>query len=106
MMNALAEVKSARKRALSMGRYSGWRREYDRHPLAACVDNYTACIDAERENKSPDWLAILGFILAIARRINGYCDDHKVADDPAAQYWLERFLWRCDSVCAMDVLTR
>lgn len=28
----------------------------------------------------------------------------KVIGDSAAQYWIERFLWRCDVICQLDYL--
>ena len=104
-MSPIAEVKSAKKRAISMGRYSGWRPEYDHHHLAACMDNYTAVLDAELGSESPVcYLVAFGCIEKMARRINAYCDGHKVVGDAAAQYWIERFLWRCDAVCQWDYL--
>jgi hypothetical protein len=103
-MTPIAEVKAAKKRAISMGGYSGWRPEYDDHPLAACMDNRTAIIDAEMEDDKTDYLFVLWELHAMAKKINAYCDSHKVDGDIAAQYWLERFLWRCDVVCRWDFL--
>ena len=97
-MTPLQEVKSARKRALTMGVYSGWRHEYDSHFLAACLDNYTCCVDAEMSGER-DFFEVLIYIWFMARRINLFCDSQLVKGDAAAEYWLERFLWRVDCVC-------
>ena len=102
--SALKSVKTAKKRCVSMGVFSAWMPEYDRHPLAACISNYTCCMDVELEGNAPDYLAALGFIAAMARRINAYCDGCLVAGDAVAQYWLECFLWCCDSVVQWDCL--
>lgn len=105
-MTPISELKAAKKRAISMGKYSSWRPEYDRHLLAACIDNRTTVIDAELdgENNHVCFLLILWELLAMARKINAYCDTSKVVGDAAAQYWLERFLWRCDIICQLDYL--
>lgn len=105
-MTPIAEVKAAKKRAISMGRHSGWIPEYNQHALASCMDNHTAIIDAELDGENHDvcFLFILWELLAMARKINGYCDANKVVGDHAAQYWLERFLWRCDVICQWDYL--
>lgn len=87
-----------------MGVYSPWRAAFDKHPLAAMMDNYTVCIDVELAERRPDYECVLHWILTMARAINAYCDATKIAGDDAAEYWLERFLWRCDRVCQWDFL--
>ena len=99
-----AEVISARKRCVSMGRYHAWRPDFDAHPLAACLDNHTKCLDAELEEAQPDWLEMMIYICIMARRINWFCAANKISDDVAAQYWLERFLWRCNMLFDFDVM--
>ena len=101
----ISEIKSAIRRCQKMGKYAGWKPEFNNHQLAASLDNHTWCIDVERQEDQPDWFAILCWTLNMARSINAYCDTTKVADDAAAQYWLERFLWRVNSVCEMQELT-
>lgn len=103
-MSPIAEVKAAKKRCIAMGAFHAWAPEFDSHPLAACMDNYTTCIDVERAERAPNWEAILHWTLTMARKVNGFCDGHKVVGDVAAQYWLERFLWRCDAICQWDYL--
>ena len=103
-MPPIAAIKAAKKRCISMGAFHAWRPVFDMHPLAACMDNHTVCIDVELSETSPDWFAILCWILNMAKRINWFCDENKVVGDVAAQYWLERFLWRCDVVCQLDYL--
>ena len=93
-MNGIRELKAAKKRCISMGAYHAWEPAFDWHPLAACVDNYTTCIDAELSETISDYGCVLFWILTMARRINWFCDGNKVVGDVAAQYWLERFLWR------------
>jgi hypothetical protein len=93
------EIQSARKRCVSMGKHHAWMVDFDRHPLAATMDNYTVCIDVELCEESPDFLAVLIWILTMARKINAYCDAERVSGNAAAEYWLERFLWRSDKVC-------
>ena len=88
-----------------MGRPHGWVVNFDSHPIAASMDNHTACIDVELENKDePDYLSILQWILLMARKINNYCENNRVAGDNAAEYWMERFLWRSECVCKWDHL--
>lgn len=98
------DIKSAHRRAVSMGRHHGWSGRFNSHPLAACIDNYTVCIDVELAGRSPDYLSILVWIAAMAKRINDHCAEHQVSGDHAAEYWLERFLWRADAVCVLSVL--
>lgn len=97
-MAALAEFQSAKKRAVSMGRFHAWKPSFEAHPLAAAMDNYTACIDAD----AGDFDAILGYLLVQAKRINTVCDSQRIVGDEAGEYWLERFLWRCDLVANFD----
>ena len=99
-MAALAELQSAKKRAISMGQFHAWRPEFNAHSLAAAMDNYTACIDGAAD----DYPAIMGYLLAQARRINAVCDAQRIVGDAAGEYWLERFLWRCDAVANVDRL--
>lgn len=98
-MTAQQEIEAAIKRCMNMGVSSPWRLDYNNHQLAACIDNHTVCIDVELKSANPDYLSILHWLLYIARAINKYCDMHKVSESQAAQYWLERFLWRCDCIC-------
>lgn len=90
----IAELKSARRRAESMGRFHAWTPEFNAHPLAACIDNHTACINEEMEDGR--WLepfAVLCWVLNMARAVNRFCSAHHVAGEPSSEYWLERFLW-------------
>ena len=103
-MTSVAEVKSAQKRAVSMGKHSGWLPEYNTHKLAACIDNYSVCIDIELEQPDPDFFEILCWIHCMAKAVNVYCDEYKVVGDQAAQYWLHRFLEKCNVVCDFTVL--
>ena len=105
MNTHISEIKSALRRCLTMGAYSGWRLEFNSHPLAASIDNHTACIDVELEQRQPEYFAVLCWILNMARSINAYCDANKVVGDVAAQYWLERFLWRVNCVADMSKFT-
>jgi hypothetical protein len=100
----IQEIQAARKRAASMGKPHAWRLEFDRHAMAACIDNHIACIDAEMENapKNRDFIAMLVWLHNMSKRINVFCDAHKIAGDEAAEYWLERFLWRADFPIQMD----
>ena len=98
------EVISARKRCVSMGRYHAWHPDFDTHPLAACLDNHTACLDAEFAEPKPDWLVIFGCILIMSRRINCFCTENKILGDAGAQYWLERFLWRSNMLFDFDAM--
>ena len=43
----IAALKAAKKRCISMGAFHAWRPVFDMHPLAACMDNHTVCIDVE-----------------------------------------------------------
>lgn len=98
------EIKSAKKRCEGMGRHHQWRPEFDQHALSACLDNYSSCVDVELADACPDYTCVLHWILTMARKINAYCDAEKVSGNDAAEYWLERFLWRCDRVCKWDAL--
>jgi hypothetical protein len=102
MATHLAEMKAARRRAISMGAHHAWTPEFNRHPLAACIDNHTACIDAE-PNTGEDTFAILCWILTMARAVNRFCEENKVAGDAASEYWLERFAWVYGRVCGKIV---
>lgn len=96
-----------------MGKYLGWRPEYDKHPLAASMDNYTVMIDIELKETCPNpdleyslkainttnWLFIFCCFHDMAKKINNYCDTHKISEDMAAEYWLERFLWVTGRIC-------
>ena len=88
----IAEIKSARRRAESMGKAHGWMPEFNAHPLAACIDNHTACIDAE-VGDTQDSFAVMCWLLNMARAVNRFCDAHRVAGSAASEYWLERFVW-------------
>jgi hypothetical protein len=104
MEKHILEIKRAKKRCVGMGSFHSWRIEFDGHPLAATMDNYTTCIDGEMKETKPDYLVVLVWILAMARKINAFCDAEKVVGNAAAEYWLERFLWRCDCVLQWDSL--
>jgi hypothetical protein len=103
-MSHITDIQSARKRCVSMGKPHAWRPEFDLHHLAACIDNHIACIDVEMEAapKDRDFFAMLVWLHNMAKRINAFCDGHKIAGDTAAEYWLERFLWRADCPIQMD----
>lgn len=88
-MTHIEEIKSARKRAESMGRIHAWHPEFNQHPLAACIDNHSACIEEEQEDR----FAVLCWILNMARAVNKFCEAQRVAGSAAAEYWLERFAW-------------
>lgn len=94
----IKEIQTAKKRCITMGVAQGWRPEFDLHPLAASIDNHTCVIDVELEKEKPDYLSILVWIHTMAKKVNQYCDEQMVKDNKAAEYWLERFLWRVDSV--------
>lgn len=98
----IATIKSARRRAVAMGKPVPWRPAFDAHPLAAPVDNHLRCLEAAIEDG--DFLAALGYIDHMADHINAYADAHRCVGDDAAQYWLERFLWHCDAVAQIDKL--
>lgn len=100
----IAIIRTAKKRGLAMGVCHPWQRSFDRHPLAAAIDNYTLAIDVERAADRPDYLSMLVWIAAMAGAVNSFCAAHRVAGDAAAEYWLERFLWRCDVVAQLDML--
>ena len=104
MEQHILEIKMAKKRCVGMGVFHAWRVEFDMHPLAATMDNYTACIDVEMDEAKPDFLAVLVWILTMARKINALCDSEKVVGNDGSEYWLERFLWRCDCVLQWDSL--
>ena len=119
-----SEINSARKRALSMGRPHGCRAIFDEHPLAAPIDNYTIIMDGEliishtnpirapayvetdkcrthgdlsrSANETCDYKEVLWCLWKMALATNAFCDHHKANDDLAAEYWLERYLWRVD----------
>ena len=95
-------MRSARKRAVSMGAHHAWQPSFNRHPLAACIDNHTACIDAEPAHKQ-DTFSILCWVLTMAKAVNNYCEKQAVVGDPAAEYWLERFAWVYGRVCGQIV---
>ena len=86
-----------------MGKFSGWRVEYDSHPLAAVTANYIDIIEAELAGEC-DYLSVLIWIDHIALAINKYCDNNLIKGDTAAEYWLELFLYRVDIVCKWDCL--
>jgi hypothetical protein len=102
-MTPMGEIKTARKRCVSMGVHRGWRADFAAHPLAACISNLDACIEVETRNFNRNHLAILVWIYAMAVKINEFCDASKVAGDTAAEYWLEYFLWVCDTVCEVSI---
>ena len=92
-----------------MGKHCAFRSEFNKHPLAACLTNYTEVIDAEREEQSPrsaqSFLNELIWIGNVAAFVNKYCDSNRVDTDQAAQYWLERFLWlHLDNIVDLDML--
>lgn len=97
-------IKRAKKRCVSMGRHHAWRVEFNAHPLAATLDNYTACLDVELTQPKPDYLSVLMWVLTMAQKINAFCDSERVVGNDGAEYWLERFLWRCDCVLQWDSL--
>lgn len=103
MTTPMSEIKTARKRCVSMGVHRGWRTDFDAHPLAACISNLDACIEVEMRDFNPDYLAILVWIHAMAVKINAFCDASKVDGDNAAEYWLEYFLWVADTVCDVSI---
>lgn len=103
-MDKIKEIKAAKKRCIAMGKFHGWCADFDKHPLAASLDNHTYCIDIECNEEEVDFSAILEWILNMAKSVNKYCDAFKVSGDAAAEYWLERFLWRCDVVCDVSYL--
>ncbi len=98
------EIRAASRRAVAMGKHIGWQPEFNSHPLAASIDNHTACIDVELNEPQPDYLAVLYWILNMARTINRYCDNNKIEGDKGAQYWLERFVWVRNTVADMEKL--
>jgi hypothetical protein len=85
--------KTAKKRAVSMGKHHSFDPEFNRHPLAPTLANYIFAIDVELEGKDRDYLYILLDWHGMASRVNAYCDEHKVSGDKAAEYWLENYLW-------------
>lgn len=132
-MSPYQEINSAKKRALSMGKPHGWRPIFDEHPLAAPIDNYTIIMDGEliisptkpirppvyvetdkcktlgdlfrAANETCDYKEVLWCLWKMALAINAYCDHHKVNGDFAAEYWLERYLWRVDKEFDLTRLT-
>lgn len=79
-----------------MGKYTPWCGDFDSHPLAAGMDNWTWLLDDAQRDK--EYLEVLYYLLRKARLINDYCNNNKINGDVAAEYWLERFLWRADRV--------
>jgi len=102
--NPIQEIKSAQKRCMSMGRHHTWQLDFDEHPLAACISNHLFCIDVELNEQNSDPLAIMFWILNIARKINQYCESYKVTGNRASEYWLEIFLWRCECIVVWQKL--
>lgn len=94
--NHFLEMKSAIRRCQTMGKFHAFIPAFNDHPLAACIDNHNACIEAEEK----DAFSILVWLLNMARAINRFCNAIQIKDDPASQYWLERFLW-CLSCCRL-----
>ena len=97
-MNQIAEIKSAKKRSSSMGASIAYLPEYASHPLAAPISNYSLIIDAELCAQHICFLNVLWAIYRMAKKINEYCDNNRISGDVAAQYWLNEYLSRCDSV--------
>jgi hypothetical protein len=101
-MTPISEIKAALRRCKSMGADSPYRRQYDAHPLAASISNYSAVIDAEIGKPNPDWVSVLCWVHAMSKWINGYCDEHKIAGDDAAKYWLHQFIEPASQVANME----
>lgn len=101
---AFANIRSALKRAKSMGKHHNWIREYDEHPLAAVTQNYHYIIDKESSNNDADFLSMIVWYDHIAKHINVFCDDNKIAGNDASEYWLEKFLWIRADVADFDKL--
>ena len=92
-----------------MGKYHAWKPEFNSHPLAACIDNHTACIDGAigprgrtHSTDAMDFLSALLCLRFMSDAINRYCDDHRIAGYTAAEYWLERFMWVADCVVPIE----
>ena len=104
-MPSINGIVSAKKRCLSMGsaKHSA-RRDFEYHPLAACISNHSHCIDVELAEPIPDYLSILFWLRHMACAINNYCDQHHVTGDDAAEYWLWKYAQRVDCVCNFSVL--
>ena len=89
----LKEIFSATKRASSMGEYHKYLSSYDTHFLAGSIHNYIEIIYNEFNSPEADLVFILQCYYEMAKRINDFCDNNRVAEDIAAQYWLEYFTW-------------
>jgi hypothetical protein len=97
---------SAHKRAVLMGKHHGWQPEFNLHPLAARISNSWWLItgdDGHRIDCDVDGFYAIHVLLQTATKINSYCDQHKIAGDDAAEYWLESFLWFADAVFSINV---
>lgn len=101
---AVKTIKQAKRRCIDMGKATAWRLEYNQHELAPAIDNYSWLIDCEMAEANPCYITVLICIEKMAKRINRFCDNNHVAGCLAAQYWLERFLWRCDTVIDWDLI--
>ena len=88
-MNPYKDIISATNRAKN-AKPESYKADYNTHPLAACVSNYTSMIDAENATKEPDYLFIIYCLDMMAKFINKYTG---IIDD-AASYWLNEFLKR------------
>ena len=98
-MNKLKNIESALKRAKAMGQPHAWRADFDNHPMAASVANYSWLIEesslltSEIDLKQKH-LVHLHWTHKMALVINKFCDEAKIKGDAAAEYWLELFLWK------------
>ena len=102
MQTCMGQVRSAKRRAESMGMFSPYMPEYAKHPLAACIDNHITVLDLELAlGTKADYTFCLTCILYMAAWINRFCDLNYVGGDKAASYWLELFLWRVDRVAVL-----
>jgi hypothetical protein len=85
-------IKSAVKRAKTMGRAFVEMPEYLTHPLAACISNYKWIMGGRADGGVGENYVDGVCIYRMAKRINRFCDDNKISGDVAAQYWLCEFL--------------
>lgn len=100
MNEEFKHILMAKKRAMSMGKYSAYKDEYNQSKLAPSVSNMVFLLDRPSNHKSEDgnYIADLYFISKTANSINRYCDSNIIKGDCATEYWLELFLWYVDSV--------
>lgn len=89
-MEHLQVVKSAIKRAKSMGKYHAYKPCYDKHPLAASICNHLDALSEELVGDR-DVLEMYRLVFYMALAINKFCDNNKVAGNAGAEYWLEVF---------------